>query len=84
MVEVISTSRKIFDLEEKDIFAEISIVESQEQVKAELYVFREHPENKRMLLLRFIGEPNRKQDYLAEMFYALKDPEGWLYMHNDE
>ena len=84
MIEIINTSTKILELEKEDIFAEINTVECPDKVKVELYVFREHPEKDRMLLMKCVGDPERKQDYLAEVYCVLKDPCEWLKRHNED
>ena len=84
MIEIINTSTRILELEKASVFAEISMVEKPERVEVELYVFREHPEKDRMLLLRCIGDPERKYGYLGEMFALLKNPEEWLKRYNED
>lgn len=84
MVEIINTSARIFELEKEKVFAEINMVEKPERVEVELYVFREHPEKDRMLLLRCIGDKERKYAYLGEIFALLKNPEEWLHRYNED
>lgn len=84
MIEIINTSTRILELEKEGIFAEISMVEKPERVEVELYVFRKHPEKDRMLLLRCIGNPERKYGYLGEIFALLKNPEEWLKRYNED
>ncbi len=84
MIEIINTSTRILELEKEGVFAKISMVEKPERVEVELYVFREHPEKDRMLLLRCIGDSERKYGYLGEMFALLKNPEVWLKRYNED
>ena len=79
MVEIITTSTKILDLEHNGVCVEISTVETERKTEVELYAFKGDPEKNRKLLARFITDDHRRKDeLLTEVYSIIQNPCEWL------
>lgn len=78
MIELITTSTKVLDLEHNGVCVEINTVETDEKLEMSLYAFRENPEENRMLLVKCHGLPKQKQEFMTTIYSIIDNPCEWM------